>query len=89
MEKENIKKYSAQELHKMIGDGQYVPISQDSPEFDIDPCVWDDAKIVLPKAKKSVHLRLDEHIVEWFRDQGAGHITRMQAVLKSYYETHS
>ena len=32
----------------------------------------------------SVHLRLDSEAFEWFKKQGEGHLTRMNAVLRSY-----
>jgi uncharacterized protein (DUF4415 family) len=47
---------------------------------------WTRAKLVLPQAKKSVHLRLEEEIIAFFKSQGKGHISRMQAVLKAYVD---
>lgn len=87
MEKEDIRTYSMEDIKRMRDSG----LSQtraDAPEYEIDPSFWENAKIVMPKAKKSIHLKLDEEIFEWFKNQGAGHITRMQAILKSYYEAH-
>ncbi len=49
---------------------------------------WTQAKLVLPEAKKSVHLRLDGEISAFFKSQGKGHISRMQAVLKAYVDAH-
>ena len=34
--------------------------------------------------RASVHLRVDSDVLEWFRAQGKGHLTRMNAVLRSY-----
>jgi uncharacterized protein (DUF4415 family) len=36
--------------------------------------------------KVSVHLRLDPDVFEWFKSKGKGHLTRMNAVLRAYYE---
>jgi uncharacterized protein (DUF4415 family) len=36
----------------------------------------------------SVHLRVDRYVLEWFKGQGKGHLTRMNAVLRAYYEAH-
>jgi len=47
-----------------------------------------DAELVLPHAKQSVHLRLEKEIISYFKSQGKGHISRMQAVLKAYVEAH-
>jgi uncharacterized protein (DUF4415 family) len=45
---------------------------------------WAQAKIVMPPAKTHLSLRLDEDVVEWFKRQGAGYQTRMNAVLRAY-----
>jgi uncharacterized protein (DUF4415 family) len=47
---------------------------------------WKSARVVVPKGKTSVHLRLDNDVVEWFRASGKGHLTRMNAVLRAYVE---
>ncbi len=47
---------------------------------------WRSARVVMPKGKTSVHLRLDNDVVEWFRARGKGHLTRMNAVLRAYVE---
>ena len=49
---------------------------------------WKSARVVEPKGKTSVHLRLDNDVVEWFRKSGKGHLTRMNAVLRAYVEAH-
>jgi uncharacterized protein (DUF4415 family) len=38
------------------------------------------------RGKTSVHLRLDNDIVNWFKADGKGHLTRMNAVLRAYVE---
>lgn len=48
---------------------------------------WENARVVWPnQAKKQITMRLDADIVEWFKSQGKGYQTRMNAVLRSYYE---
>ena len=47
---------------------------------------WKSARVVVPQGKTSVHLRLDNDVVEWFRARGKGHLTRMNAVLRAYVE---
>ncbi len=37
-------------------------------------------------AKASIHLRVDADVLAWFRAKGKGHLTRMNAVLRAYYE---
>lgn len=42
----------------------------------------------MPAGKQSVHLRVDADVLAWFRAQGRRHLTRMNAVLRSYMEAH-
>lgn len=47
---------------------------------------WDTAQPVYPRPKERITVRLDADMVEWFRRQGKGYQTRINAVLRSYYE---
>jgi len=47
---------------------------------------WKSARVVMPKGKTSVHLRLDSDVVKWFKARGKGHLTRMNAVLRAYVD---
>ena len=38
--------------------------------------------------KKSVHLRVDPEVLDFFKSEGKGHLTRMNAVLRSYVRNH-
>lgn len=62
-------------------------VAEDADEEGLVPD-WTRAELVMPKTKQSVHLRLDPEVVEFFRSQGKGHISRMQAVLKTYADAH-
>lgn len=62
-------------------------IAEDDGERGFVPD-WSKAELVLPEAKLSVNLRLDREIVEFFKGQGRGHISKMQAVLKAYVDAH-
>lgn len=54
-----------------------------------DAKFWEKARVVMPSAKTHLSLRLDEDVVEWFKRQGDGYQTRINAVLRSYVEAHS
>jgi uncharacterized protein (DUF4415 family) len=58
------------------------------PDDDLGPEFWKNARVVMPedRGKTSVHLRLDNDIVNWFKADGKGHLTRMNAVLRAYVE---
>lgn len=57
------------------------------PDWKDVPRDWHlKAEAIMPKAKKLVSLRLDSDVFDWFRGQGAGYQTRMNAVLRSFME---
>jgi uncharacterized protein (DUF4415 family) len=43
----------------------------------------------MPKTKPLISIRLDSDVLEWFKSQGAGYQTRMNAVLRMYMEAHN
>jgi uncharacterized protein (DUF4415 family) len=51
---------------------------------DVPPEWHTAAEAVMPSAKQLLSLRLDTDIVAWFRDQGPGYQTRINAVLRAY-----
>ena len=55
----------------------------DAQPTDFD--FWEDAVLVFP-SKQLVCIRIDRDILDWFRNQGRGYQTRMNAVLRSYME---
>jgi hypothetical protein len=44
------------------------------------------AKLVFPRGKKVVTMRLDSDVLDWFMRGGRGYQTRMDAVLKAFVE---
>lgn len=54
----------------------------DIPELGDD--FFQNARIVMPAGKEKVSIRLDKDVLDWFRAQGDGYQTRMNAVLKAY-----
>ena len=65
-----------------------VPPRADAPEIELDEDDRRYAEIVVPPGKVSVHLRVDADVLAWFKAQGRGHLTRMNAVLRAYMEAH-
>jgi uncharacterized protein (DUF4415 family) len=57
----------------------------DIPE--LDDAFFETAVLVTPSSKTQITVRLDDDVLEWFRDQGKGYQTRMNAVLKAYVES--
>ena len=57
------------------------------PELaDLPDDFWDEAVMVYPEPKEPISIRVDREVLSWFRDQGPGYQTRMNAVLRSYME---
>ena len=56
----------------------------------LGPDFWADAVLVEPQTRKSVHLRLQAEVYDFFVAQsgGKGHIKKMQQVLKAYVDAH-
>lgn len=50
---------------------------------------WKDAQLFIPTHKIHISLRLDDDIVEFFKKQGPGYQTKINAALKSYVRAHS
>lgn len=51
---------------------------------DLPAGFWADAKLVVPPPKQAVSIRVDQDVLEWFKQQGPRYQTRMNAVLRSY-----
>jgi uncharacterized protein (DUF4415 family) len=49
---------------------------------------WKHARVVVPAGagKESVTIRLDRDLLNWFRKQGRGYQTRINAVLRAFME---
>ncbi len=55
------------------------------PELaDLPDDFWDEAELVVPAAKQAISLRVDEDVLDWFKQTGPRYQTRMNAVLRSY-----
>jgi uncharacterized protein (DUF4415 family) len=96
----NIVRYSAAELEEMIARGESrtdfarilakteEELEQDiasDPDWADMPADWPEvAEAVMPPPKQLLSLRLDTDVVQWFRDQGPGYQTRMNAVLRAF-----
>ena len=58
----------------------------DIPE--LDAAFFATARVVVPPGKKQVTVRLDRDVLAWLRAQGRGYQTRINAILRAYYEAH-
>jgi uncharacterized protein (DUF4415 family) len=100
--KEDIRRYTSAELKAMCARGesetdwarvrakskdQLERDIADDPDYKDVPDDWyKNATLVIPTSKKMLSLRLDSDILEWFKQQGPGYQTRINAVLRAYAE---
>lgn len=100
MSKENIVRYSLDEIREKIAKGgdrtdwaridaltdeDIKAAMRDDPDWaEFMDIDWSKATIVYPTAKKAVSIRLDEDVLKFFRQSGKGYQTRMNAVLRHF-----
>lgn len=53
---------------------------------ELDSNFWENAEVREPANKERLTVRFDADIVQWFKQQGRGYQTRMNSVLRAYYE---
>lgn len=58
----------------------------DIPALDED--FFKEARVVVPPGKKQLTLRLDADVLSWLKAQGKGYQSRINAILRAYYEAH-
>lgn len=58
--------------------------TSDIPELDAS--FLENAVVSMPRPKASVCIRLDQDVLEWFKSQGKGYQTRINALLRAYME---
>jgi uncharacterized protein (DUF4415 family) len=58
----------------------------DIPE--LDERFFEKTTVQWPLHKKQLTIRLDEDVLDWLKNQGRGYQTRINAILRAYYEAH-
>ncbi len=61
----------------------HATVTQDPDINATDEAFWAKAKVVMPRPKRTVTMRLDADLLEWFRSH-PGYQTRINAILRSY-----
>ena len=68
--------------------GSDIELSEEHPEADLKHMAKGIVRRGLKPvpAKKSISLRVDEDVLEWYKAQGPGYQTRINAVLRAFKE---
>jgi uncharacterized protein (DUF4415 family) len=102
MSKENIVRYTIEEIEAMIARGEdktdwarvdamtdedIERAMRDDPDWkDFMDIDWSKAKMVIPDKKKAISIRLDPDIIDFFQATGKGYQTRINAVLRHFVD---
>ena len=86
MSESNTTRMSLSEIRKRKGETDWSRLRAEGdhegpPEIDID---WSKARLVTPETKQMISLRLDADVLEFFKAQGKGYQTRINAILRAY-----
>lgn len=102
MSKENIVRYTIEEIEAMIARGESQTdwarvdamtdeeieraMRDDTDWKDHMDIDWSKAKMVIPDRKKAISIRLDPDIIDFFQATGKGYQTRINAVLRHFVD---
>lgn len=86
MSKEGMKSLSRTDWQRLDSMSDEEIDTSDLPPLDED--FFAHAELRLPRAKPSITIRLDPDVLDWFKEQGRGYQTRINAILRSYMEAH-
>lgn len=86
MIKEDIRRATLSQIREKKNKGEISFPSDNASEIDLPPDFWDKAIVVTPANKTSIHLRVDKNVLDFFKSQGKGHLTRMNSVLRAYVD---
>jgi uncharacterized protein (DUF4415 family) len=85
MADDDIRRYSLAELRAMRNRGE-TETRKDAPARPVDESFWRHARVVKPTRKVHTGLRIDADVLDWFKSQGRGFQTHMNAVLRAYVQ---
>lgn len=75
-------------LRSMTEEELRAAIIDDPDAKPTDEAFWKDARVVMPRRKQTVTMRLDADLLDWFRRE-RGYQTRINAILRAYMNAHT
>ena len=100
--KGDIARYTAEEISAMLARGEsrtdwaaVKAMTEEELEASIaadaddvhEPVDWTQAVEGMPPRKRDIHIRIDEDVLDWFRQAGRGYQTRINNVLRAFMES--
>ena len=70
-------------LRRMTDQQVHAAIASDPDIRPTDENFWKEARVIMPKRKKAVAMRLDADVLAWFRSD-PGYQTKINAILRAY-----
>jgi uncharacterized protein (DUF4415 family) len=95
-------RYTAEEIDKLLAGGEsrtdwaaVKAMTEEQLEESIaadpddvhEPIDWSLAVRGMPPRKRDIHIRIDEDVLDWFRQAGGGYQTRINNVLRAFMES--
>ena len=95
-------RYTAEKIDEMLARGEsrtdwvaVKAVTEEELEASItadpddvhEPIDWSRAVKGIPPGKRDIHIRIDEDVLEWFRQAGRGYQTRINNVLRAFMES--
>jgi uncharacterized protein (DUF4415 family) len=100
--KGDIVRYTAEEISVMLARGEsgtdwaaVKAMTEDElaasiaadPDDVHEPIDWTQAVAGMPPRKRDIHIRIDEDVLDWFRQAGRGYQTRINNVLRAFMKS--
>jgi uncharacterized protein (DUF4415 family) len=100
--KGDITRYTAEEISAMLARGEsrtdwaaVKAMTEEELEASIaadpddvhEPIDWARAVKGMPPRKRDIHIRIDEDVLDWFRQAGRGYQIRINNVLRAFMES--
>jgi uncharacterized protein (DUF4415 family) len=75
-------------LRSMNDEEIHAAIIDDPDAKPTDEAFWKEARVVMPRRKETVTMRLDADLLEWFCSE-RDYQTRANAILRAYMNAHA
>jgi len=72
----------------MTDEDVHAGVISDAEIRPTDEAFWQEARIVMPRPKQTITMRIDADLLAWLRQQ-RGYQTRINAILRAYMNAHT